>query len=85
MSEPVQMDISELTEEDITLDKLIGNWKIYQLKRGHRFSVDDQMTAVIAAELVPNAKRMLDIGAGNWFCGIDDLIQTPFGCYFNDD
>ena len=24
MSEPVQMDISELTEEDITLDKSIG-------------------------------------------------------------
>ena len=77
MSEPVQMDISELTEEDITLDKLIGNWKIYQLKRGHRFSVDDQMTAVIAAELVPNAKRMLDIGAGIGSVGLMTLYKLP--------
>ena len=77
MSEPVQMDISELIEEDITLDKLIGNWKIYQLKRGHRFSVDDQMTSVIAAELVPNAKRMLDIGAGIGSVGLMTLYKLP--------
>ena len=60
MHEPIQMDIQELQPDEITLDKLIGTWKIFQLKRGHRFSVDDQMTAVLAAELAPkNTTKMM--------------------------
>jgi tRNA1Val (adenine37-N6)-methyltransferase len=77
MSEPIQMDIENLEEQDLTLDKLIGTWKIFQLKKGHRFSVDDQMTSVIAAELVPEASTILDIGAGIGSVGLMTLYKLP--------
>ena len=35
------------------------------------------MTAVIAAELVPSAKRMLDIGAGIGSVGLMTLYKLP--------
>ena len=67
------LDINTLTPEDITLDKLIGSWTIHQLKKGHRFSVDDQMTALLAAELAPQATSLCDIGAGIGSVGLMTL------------
>ena len=76
MQEPTQMNLNDLTEDEMTLDKLIGTWKIFQLKRGHRFSVDDQMTAVLASELAPkDTKKMLDIGAGIGSVGLMTLYK----------
>lgn len=51
-----------MTEE--TLDHLAGTWRIYQLKRGHRFSADDVLTAWTAARALPSARRLLDLGSG---------------------
>ncbi len=45
-----------------TLDRLAGDWKIFQLKKGHRFSTDDLMTAWTAARCRPDARRVLDLG-----------------------
>ncbi len=47
-----------------TLDRLAGDWRIYQLKKGHRFSTDDLMTAWTAAAAAPRASKLLDLGAG---------------------
>ncbi|MFT7621346.1 MAG: tRNA1Val (adenine37-N6)-methyltransferase [Myxococcota bacterium] len=47
-----------------TLNRLAGDWKIFQLKKGHRFSTDDLMTAWTAAHARPSARRLLDIGSG---------------------
>lgn len=47
-----------------TLDRLAGDWQIYQLKGGHRFSTDDLMTAWTAARARPQARRVLDLGCG---------------------
>lgn len=49
---------------DETIDQLIGDWWIYQLRAGHRFSTDDLMTAWRAAVARPDARRCLDLGAG---------------------
>ena len=49
---------------DITLDHLAGGWQIFQLRRGHRFSVDDLLTAWAAVHAQPQAHRVLDLGAG---------------------
>lgn len=49
---------------DESLDTLAGDWKLFQLKRGHRFSSDDMATAWRAAENAPVASRLLDIGCG---------------------
>lgn len=50
--------------EPVTLDRLAGDWRIFQLARGHRFSADDLLTAWFAAGLAPGARRLLDLGAG---------------------
>lgn len=55
------------TESGETLDHLAGDWRLFQLKRGHRFSTDDLMTAWRAAASVPaggGPLRQLDLGAG---------------------
>lgn len=51
------------TEEE-SLDVLTSEWKIFQLKRGHRFSTDDVLTAWMAWRFNPKAERCLDLGAG---------------------
>jgi tRNA1(Val) A37 N6-methylase TrmN6 len=50
--------------EAVTLDVLAGDWRIYQLRLGHRFSTDDLLTAWAAARVRPDARRLLDLGAG---------------------
>ena len=47
-----------------TLDRLAGDWRIYQLAKGHRFSTDDLMTAWTAARAMPDARKLLDLGSG---------------------
>jgi tRNA1(Val) A37 N6-methylase TrmN6 len=45
---------------------LAGEWRILQLLRGHRWSLDDLVTAWFAAELVQHAppQRVADLGCG---------------------
>ena len=47
-----------------TLDRLAGDWKILQLRRGHRFSADDLLTAWEGAHSAPHAEALCDLGAG---------------------
>lgn len=47
-----------------TLDLIAGDWRIFQLENGHRFSTDDLVTAWVGATAAPDATRLLDIGAG---------------------
>ncbi len=50
--------------EPTTFDRLAGDWRIHQLKGGHRFSADDLFTAWVASETCPDALHLADIGAG---------------------
>lgn len=54
---------SEMGEE-MTLDALTRDWKIFQRRRGHRHSTDDLLTAWYAASHVPAARTLLDLGSG---------------------
>lgn len=56
-----------------TLDRITGEWSIYQLKRGQRFSTDDSVTAWTAGRLRPQARRLADIGAGIGSVGLMTL------------
>ncbi len=58
---------------DESLDLLAGHWKIFQLKKGHRFSTDDLAVAWRAAVNCPNIDRMLDIGCGIGSVGLSTL------------
>lgn len=63
--------------EPESLDRLAGDWRILQLRGGHRFSADDMLTAWLAAELAPGTRWMLDLGAGIGSVGLMTLWRMP--------
>lgn len=68
-------------EADETLDALAGDWRLFQLRQGHRYSADDLLVAHFAGEtarglgLAP--RRLLDLGAGIGSVGLMTLWQFP--------
>jgi tRNA1Val (adenine37-N6)-methyltransferase len=63
--------------DDITLDILAGDWRIFQLRIGHRFSADDLLTAWAAVCAQPAACQLLDLGAGIGSVGLLALWKLP--------
>jgi len=61
------MDDSELGE--LTDDAIAGDWRLFQRRRGHRYSLDDVATAWEASRVRPGALRYADIG-----CGIGSVL-----------
>ncbi len=49
---------------DETLDALSGHYRIFQLKKGHRYSTDDVLAAWYGTTWCPSASRVLDLGSG---------------------
>ena len=49
---------------DESLDALSGHFRIFQLRKGHRFSTDDVLTAWYGTTWAPSAGRVLDLGSG---------------------
>jgi tRNA1Val (adenine37-N6)-methyltransferase len=47
-----------------TLDAISGYFRLFQLKKGHRFSTDDVLTAWYGTSWCPRAERVLDLGSG---------------------
>ncbi|MCB9662524.1 MAG: methyltransferase [Alphaproteobacteria bacterium] len=70
---PTQPPPGEPPGPDETLDRLLGDWWIFQLARGHRFSTDDLLTGWRAAQAVPQARRCLDLGCGIGSVGLYTL------------
>ena len=66
----IDLNIEELQDSDITLDKINRDWSIYQLKKGHRYSTDDVMTAWVAHKVAGEVDIQADIGAGIGSCGL---------------
>ncbi len=60
-----------------TFDKLIGTWRVWQLRHGHRFSTDDLVTAWRATAARPEARTLLDLGAGIGSVGLSALYRSP--------
>jgi tRNA1Val (adenine37-N6)-methyltransferase len=59
--------------EGETLDVLTPQWKIFQLRSGHRFSVDDMVVAWRASRSLPHARTLLDLGCGVGSVGLATL------------
>jgi tRNA1Val (adenine37-N6)-methyltransferase len=57
-SHPVDVPVDE------SLDAISGHFRIFQLRRGHRFSTDDVVTAWYGTTWAPSAGRVLDLGSG---------------------
>ena len=62
---------------DETLDALSGHFRIYQLRRGHRFSTDDVLTAWYGTMCVPTASTVLDLGSGIGSVGMISAWRLP--------
>jgi tRNA1Val (adenine37-N6)-methyltransferase len=64
--------------EEITLDGLTRDFFVYQRRRGHRHSTDDQLTAWYAIAHAPAAPmRLLDLGSGIGSVGLRVLWRFP--------
>ena len=50
--------------DGVTLDAISGHFRIFQLRKGHRFSTDDVLTAWYGTSWCPSAARVLDLGSG---------------------
>jgi tRNA1Val (adenine37-N6)-methyltransferase len=54
-----------VARDDEDLSYLAGDWRIFQPRRGHRWSLDDLMTAWVAAQSAPPSPHTLvDLGCG---------------------
>lgn len=51
-------------ESGETLDSISGHFRIFQLRKGHRFSTDDVLTAWYGSTWCPRAQDVLDLGSG---------------------
>lgn len=60
-----------------TLDRLAGEWWIFQLERGHRYATDDVLTAWAGVCSRPAARRVLDLGCGVGSVGLMALLLLP--------
>lgn len=67
--------------DDITVNALCGDWRIHQLRRGHRFSTDDLLVGWYAGEcaraLGLRVRRALDLGSGIGSVGLMVAWQFP--------
>lgn len=50
--------------DELTSDALTADYRVLQRKRGHRYSLDDVLTAYVACEAEPEAAEVLDLGTG---------------------
>ena len=64
-------------ELDETLDYLCGHWKIFQYAKGHRYSVDDVLTAWFGSVTCPTARRIADLGSGIGSVGLAAAWRCP--------
>ena len=60
-----------------TLDAISGDWRIFQLKQGHRFSTDDLLTAYYGTCWCPGARTILDLGSGIGTVGMIAAWRLP--------
>jgi tRNA1Val (adenine37-N6)-methyltransferase len=60
-----------------TLDAISGDFRIFQLKQGHRFSTDDVLTAWYGTSWCPRAEAVLDLGSGIGSVGMIAAWRLP--------
>ena len=64
MSGATEHDLDPAAWGPLSSDALTSRYRVHQRMRGHRYSIDDQLTAYAAAHEAPEARRVLDLGTG---------------------
>lgn len=60
-----------------SLDAISGHFRLFQLRKGHRFSTDDVLTAWYGTSWVPSARTVLDLGSGIGSVGMMAAWRLP--------
>ena len=60
-----------------TLDAISGQFRLFQLEHGHRFSTDDVLTAWYGTSWCPTARTVLDLGSGIGTVGMIAAWRMP--------
>lgn len=60
-----------------SLDALSGDFRIFQLREGHRFSTDDLLAAWYGTLSAPSVTRALDLGSGIGSVGMTAAWRLP--------
>ncbi len=60
-----------------TLDFLCGHFRMFQYEKGHRFSVDDLLTAWFGTRWCPRPERIADLGSGIGSVGMVAAWRCP--------
>ena len=63
--------------EGTSLDAISGQFKLFQLKKGHRFSTDDVLVAWYGTTCAPIARSVLDLGSGIGSVGMVAAWRLP--------
>ena len=63
--------------DEETLDAISGYFRIFQLRRGHRFSTDDVLTAWYGTTWAPSPSTVLDLGSGIGSVGMIAAWRLP--------
>ena len=63
--------------DDESLDAISGHFRIFQLRKGHRFSTDDVLTAWYGTTWAASAARVLDLGSGIGSVGMIAAWRLP--------
>jgi tRNA1Val (adenine37-N6)-methyltransferase len=66
-----------VVEPGETLDAISGYFRLFQLKKGHRFSTDDVLTAWYGTTLCSRAEKVLDLGSGLGSVGMIAAWRLP--------
>jgi tRNA1Val (adenine37-N6)-methyltransferase len=64
-------------EDGETCDAISGHFRIFQLRKGHRFSTDDVLTAWYGSSWCPCARTALDLGSGIGSVGMIAAWRLP--------
>ena len=73
---PGALTTPDLPDEE-TLDAISGHFRIFQLRKGHRFSTDDVLTAWYGTSWAPSARSVLDLGSGIGSVGMIAAWRLP--------
>jgi tRNA1Val (adenine37-N6)-methyltransferase len=60
-----------------SLDAISGHFRIFQLRKGHRFSTDDVLTAWYGTSWAASARSVLDLGSGIGSVGMIAAWRLP--------
>jgi tRNA1Val (adenine37-N6)-methyltransferase len=66
-----------IVPDEETLDALSGYFRIFQLRRGHRFSTDDVLTAWYGTTWAVSTATVLDLGSGIGSVGMIAAWRLP--------